>query len=281
MAMLTDVDIRRALGKDIVIDPFADESLSPIGYDFRIGDFVFSLEHGLLYPEGEFYHLPQKSTVQILTKESLWVSERIAGTFHSRVSLVSKGLSHISTTLDPNWYGPLLITVRNNTDEEFRLNIKQSFATLIFHRVSTPTKFVQRDFKLLEQILQSQSEKMLQGKLANQTADYIARINAVISDSQAQTEFKRKVDEANRGMPEQILASIKRRGFHSILMSFIKIMLILAFIAVGGLSLYWYKINWLFNSIAYDAQVLGVQVTAEISIIAALFYLYFKKNSGD
>ncbi|MFB0515598.1 MAG: deoxycytidine triphosphate deaminase, partial [Candidatus Neomarinimicrobiota bacterium] len=122
MSLLTDVDIQKALGKDIVIEPFSKDSLTPVGYDFTVGNYVLSLEQGLLNPNHQgFYELPPKSTVQILTKESLWVSGRIGGTFHSKVSLVSKGLSHISTTLDPGWYGPLLITIRNNIDKPIRI----------------------------------------------------------------------------------------------------------------------------------------------------------------
>jgi deoxycytidine triphosphate deaminase len=98
MSYFSDKDIKKALNKDIVIEPFDPACLTPIGYDFRIGDYVFSLEHGLLEIANGCYELPPKSTIQVLTKEALWVSSRVAGTFHSKVSLVSRGLSHISTT---------------------------------------------------------------------------------------------------------------------------------------------------------------------------------------
>lgn len=63
MAVLTDVDIKKYLGKDIVIEPFNSDSLTPVGYDFTVGDFVYSLEHGLLETQNDYYILPPKSTV--------------------------------------------------------------------------------------------------------------------------------------------------------------------------------------------------------------------------
>lgn len=66
MSLLTDTDIKRALNRDIVIEPFISESLTPVGYNFSIGEFVFSLEHGLILEKDGFLSIPPKSTVRIL-----------------------------------------------------------------------------------------------------------------------------------------------------------------------------------------------------------------------
>ncbi len=58
-----------------------------------------------------------------LGEEAIWVSRRIGGTYHPRVSLVSKGLGHISTTLDPpmvwtfssSGFQPYVISSRNKS----------------------------------------------------------------------------------------------------------------------------------------------------------------------
>src|SRR3990170_3677287 len=163
MSLLTDRDIRRLLGKDIVIEPFSEDGLTPVGYDFHIGDFVYSLEGGLLEPTEGFYILPAESTIQILTKESLWVSKRIAGLFHSKVSLVSKGLSHISTTLDPNWYGPLLITLRNNNKTPFKISVSSAFVTLVMFKVLTPTQTPHNKPAFRRDILTNQLNDQTQG----------------------------------------------------------------------------------------------------------------------
>ncbi|MCX5964280.1 MAG: hypothetical protein NT070_14395 [Cyanobacteria bacterium] len=70
----------------------------------------------------------------IETNESIWVSKKISGTYHSKVALVSKGLSHIGTTLDPEYVGCSLIAIHNHSNQDVSLTPEiDTFATLVFH----------------------------------------------------------------------------------------------------------------------------------------------------
>lgn len=102
----------------LVICPFNEKNLTPVGYNLSFTKFIFSTKNKLLYKvytdkkTDEVYCIIEPNdTVLILTQEAVWVSEELAGTFHSKVGIVSKGFGHISTTLDPNWEGPLLISL--------------------------------------------------------------------------------------------------------------------------------------------------------------------------
>ncbi len=265
MSYLTDVDIKRLLGRDIVIEPFLEESLTPIGYDFCVGDFVYSLENGLLKAKNGYYFLPPKSTVQILTKEALWVSSKIAGTFHSKVSLVSKGLSHISTTLDPGWFGPLLIILRNNTDKEFKLKVGAPFVTLIFSRVLTPTRSNHYKPAFRKDILASQME--------NQTNEYIKKISDVLSDPKSLVDFQEKVKKANAPMVAKILASVRSKGWREMIHHGLISLISISTIALITLNIYWEKVKYLFNDIPYDSKIFAVQMTAIISLVSLLISL--------
>jgi deoxycytidine triphosphate deaminase len=148
---LSDVDIRNLLNKDIVICDFDEENLTDIGYNLTPTDFVFSINNGLLleihHNETEKYcYIEPHDTVLIITRESVWVSEKISGTFHSKVKLVSAGFGHVSTTLDPFWEGPLVISINNPTNKKLKFLIEQdrkdgggyrhcSFVTLIFYKM--------------------------------------------------------------------------------------------------------------------------------------------------
>lgn len=59
----------------------------------------------------------------ILSYEYLKVDRNFAGTFHARVSDVAKGLSNISTTLDPEWKGMLLLAINNPTRRSIKLDL--------------------------------------------------------------------------------------------------------------------------------------------------------------
>ena len=150
---LSDEDVRGILDEDIVICDYSKDNLTAVGYNLKPTEFVFSVNKGLLIPikDGDnkkYCWVEPNDTVLILTREAVWVSEEIAGTFHSKVKLVSQGFGHISTTLDPNWEGPLLISLNNPTKKRLRFVLGEnkgdgfeysSFVTLIFYRMATPT----------------------------------------------------------------------------------------------------------------------------------------------
>ncbi len=272
MSLMTDVDIRRALGKDIVIEPFSSEALTPVGYDFMVGDFVFSWEHGLLQPNADGdYDLPPKSTIQILTKESLWVSGRVGGTLHSKVLLVSKGLSHISTTLDPGWYGPLLITFHNNRDQPILLRGDETFVTLVFLTVNTPTKTKPRKSKFSINILLKQlSSQHLLKQLSSQQTAYINKIGELLGDSESLDIFNQKVEEANQPMPPRVVNSERRKLVSEIGRNLASFAVIMVIVALATLNMYWGRVSEYFEGEDYGIKVLAFQITAIIALSSLL-----------
>jgi deoxycytidine triphosphate deaminase len=140
MTVLSNVDIERELGDRILIYPFSKSNLRGASYNLTASRLAWNLKDGKsLYDAstGKVV-IPPQSTALIETNESIWVSSEIAGTYHSKVKLVSKGISHIGTTLDPEYIGSSLITVHNHSDEPIDLNAeKDTFVSLIFHYVET------------------------------------------------------------------------------------------------------------------------------------------------
>ena len=262
MSVFSDVDIRKALGKDIVIEPFTEESLTPIGYDFTVGEYVYSLEHGLLEPKDGVFEIPPHSTIQILTRESLWVSGRIGGTFHSKVSLVSRGMSHISTTLDPGWYGPLLITLRNNMATSQSLKTTDAFVTLIFFSLTTPTttKHFKPEFR----------KDILVSQLTRQTDQYISKIQQVLGNPKILESFEHQVQQANKPMLEKVVASARSKGMREAATSIGRGLAYGAMGALAGLGLYWEKVNFVFGNVSYDSEIIGAQVAAVFALAAIL-----------
>lgn len=151
---LSDEDIGKLLDRDIVICGYSEKNLTDIGYNLTPTEFVFSTNNGMLVPiynssNQKFCWVNPNDTVLILTREAVWVSESISGTFHSKVKLVSHGFGHISTTLDALWEGPLLISLNNPTKKKLKFVLGEdtgngfeycSFVTLIFYRMVTATK---------------------------------------------------------------------------------------------------------------------------------------------
>lgn len=155
---LSDKDIENYIEHEkIVIWPYEkEENLTPLGYNLTPTEFIFSINNRLLVDihndnNEKYCYINPQDTVLILTREAVYVSNEIAGTFHSKVGIVSQGFGHISTTLDPNWQGPLLFSLNNPTNQRLKFVIARvsepsskcdklsfkscSFVTLIFYRL--------------------------------------------------------------------------------------------------------------------------------------------------
>jgi deoxycytidine triphosphate deaminase len=210
---LTDTDINKLLNKEIVIDPCDDNCITPVGYNLRIGDFVYSLDRGLLNADNSGkYTIRPGEIILVLTKEFVWVSNRIGGTFHSKVKLVSFGFSHISTTLDPGWGGKLLITMCNMSKRPIILTDGQSFATLVFllgrSRATKSQDNPPSQIGLILQLLTSPSPEIKEN-LADNQIRMMEKYSEFIQDNNVKSELERRLTQANQGAINSVTQAIK------------------------------------------------------------------------
>ena len=145
--MLSRDDIQLALAEGhLKILPFERKNLTGIGYNLSTTDFAFSIKRGILltiHREGlmRYVTIPGNDTVLFFSKEYIEIDNTLAGTFHSKVSRVSEGLGHNSTTLDATWKGQLLISVNNPTSKGIKFYLDKdggSVLTLLLHKLDTP-----------------------------------------------------------------------------------------------------------------------------------------------
>jgi deoxycytidine triphosphate deaminase len=157
MALLTDTDLERLIcsTKDwqdknkLHIYPYAEDSLTPVGYDVRVGTpYASSLAADLFeLKEGENIQINPGDTVLVTTLESIDMPQdrSLSAFITSKVSKVSKGLSHISTNIDPDWRGKLLIAMHNPSKNRINLKYGDSLCTLNFIKnLSSSTRDCER-----------------------------------------------------------------------------------------------------------------------------------------
>lgn len=139
--MLSNTEINEEIkNNEIVIQYFEENCLQGASYDLRIGNNAYQLPNGkeINIEEGLVIH--PSETYLIESFESLELSGSIAATIHSTVSeAASKSLSNISTTIDPNWKGTLLIQVHNYGKFDLLLKHKEKFATVCFYKLNKET----------------------------------------------------------------------------------------------------------------------------------------------
>jgi len=176
MSLLTDTDIRAILApadknwadKDkLYIYPFEENSLTPIGYDLRVGSPYASSIDGQLFdlkPDNSIVIIPG-DTLLITTLEDVGMpkNRKYSAFITSKVSKVAKGLSHISTNIDPDWEGRLLIALHNPSKNTVFLKYSETFCTINFIENKSPStkncgKERGRTDILIQQFVKSTSE---------------------------------------------------------------------------------------------------------------------------
>lgn len=91
-----------------------------------------------------YVYIEPRDTALVLSREYIQLPSDMCGNVFSRVSTVSSGLGHISTTIDPLWKGALLIAISNPSSEPVRLIIKDGstknkpLATVTLQYLNTP-----------------------------------------------------------------------------------------------------------------------------------------------
>lgn len=142
--VLSDEDIRRERENGTIrIEPFDEDSLTPVGYDLRVGAYGFSWKSRReieIDKDGKITIDPH-DTVLIEAYESVTLCKEFSGTIHSIVTVASsRGLAHVSSTIDPGWSGKMLIQVHNYRDIPMDLAYESIFCTACFYRMGTEAK---------------------------------------------------------------------------------------------------------------------------------------------
>jgi deoxycytidine triphosphate deaminase len=151
MSLLTDTDLKKIVFSErewidkskLYIHPFDNESLTPIGYDVRVGPQYASAIDAEIYQIGsdDIVIIKPRDIVLITTLEYIGMpnSRLISAFITSKVSNVSKGLSHISTNIDPDWKGPLLIAIHNPSQKTISLKYGARLCTINFIENKSPS----------------------------------------------------------------------------------------------------------------------------------------------
>lgn len=131
--MLSIVDIKRNLGKNIYIYPLTTSSIKSNSVDLHASKFAWSATtKKSLFNGSDKIIIPPHDTALIYTQEAIYVSNKIGGTYHSKVRLVSDGLGHIGTSLDAQYIGLSIIAIHNITNTTKELQVGNEFVTITF-----------------------------------------------------------------------------------------------------------------------------------------------------
>ena len=214
---MNDILIKKARDEGrLVICPYDENNLTPVGYNLSFSRFIVSLRKSTfikVHHKGDewYFNLKPNETVLVLTRETIWVSKFIGGTFHSKVSLVTKGLGHVSTTLDPGWHGQLLVPINNPTKEPIKIIIaKDSNQGIKFETFITMVLFQAQEASLYSGDSNKAArvellEEILKEKKRNKDAEFLRKVYEKVRNSITRMEL---FDDLND--PKDRIDKIKR-----------------------------------------------------------------------
>lgn len=254
--MFSDVDVKNRINKDLAFIPYNEANVSPIGYDLEIGELIFSKVNGLAQKNSEGnYIIEPHDTIHILTKEIIWLSSRVSATLHSRTAMSYRGLSNISTTVDPNWIGQLLITMTNLTDSEIILKKDKPFCTLIIHKLISPTNTKKHYKNFIVNYLTKH--------ISEQNENYLKTVQSFIKLNEY-NEFKNKLSSSDISELEKLASTINKREtinhFYSFLYYVYLAVLIAILLVIISSIFCWDFFKPHLQNLEYDSTILGIQI---------------------
>ena len=189
MSVLSNVDLERELlkGKNIRIYPIIIDNIKGSTYNLTASDYAWSIISKKSLVIGDKIIIPPNDSALIATREVIWTSPKIAGSYHSKVSIVSKGGGHIGTTLDPEWIGHSLITVHNHHPKDsLEIGVNKTFVSIMFHYLN-------------KRSTAEQSNKPSQ----------LDNLYRVIPQSNVSTQVQNYFDESWKSQPKILLDKMK------------------------------------------------------------------------
>lgn len=209
--VLSDTQLIRKLGNDIFIWPFKESNLKGATYNLTATKIAFyKNENGgniSVVDEDDVIHFPQGKTVLIQTEESIYISKNYCGTYHTKVSLVSKGLSSISTTLDPCYFGTSLIAINNQSDKTIKLNVGDTFCSLMLYKMKSASKEKHDNLPFRADVAQYSIQEYRQFESLKSKHDNDERYNTALR--KIKDDYKNWFKADFRTNREELIAKVK------------------------------------------------------------------------
>ena len=143
MAILSDKSIISLVGsKEIIIDPFKKNNLTPNGYDLTVSEIEIPDKKKVT--EG-YLSIPPGERFAVSTEEVVSCGKNHCGQLWLRTSWARKGIICSFGKIDSGFNGNLTLLGLNSGKEEVKINIGNTFAQIIFETLSTPANELYSD----------------------------------------------------------------------------------------------------------------------------------------
>ncbi|HVL88313.1 MAG TPA: dCTP deaminase [Candidatus Thermoplasmatota archaeon] len=147
MPVLCDADILAAIKRqDLAIEPFAEASLTPNGYDLRIAELLLPDETGAAPVRDGKVTVPPKARFLVSTLERVTLGPAVTAQLWIRSSFARKGLFASFGKVEAGFSGTLTIGGFNAAAVPIEIPVGDRFCQIAFEELTRPAEkpYVQR-----------------------------------------------------------------------------------------------------------------------------------------
>ena len=136
MTVLSDKSIVKLIAnKEIIIEPFKETNLTPNGYDLTVSEI--EIPNGEKKSKGKL-RIPPNHRFAISTKEIISCGQNHCAQLWLRTSWARKGIICSFGKIDSGFKGNLTLLGLNSSEDEVNIEIGNTFAQIVFEKLSTP-----------------------------------------------------------------------------------------------------------------------------------------------
>lgn len=140
--MLSIEDILKELGRNVYVKPLDLRRIQHSSIDLTLSKYCWSLsqKRPVYDSNRQMIILEPHDHVIAYTSEAIHLSNKVAGICTSLVSNCKLGINPISTNVDPNYTGFLLIILHNITNKTIELPLGHPIVSIQLFYLSTPVR---------------------------------------------------------------------------------------------------------------------------------------------
>jgi deoxycytidine triphosphate deaminase len=143
MPIFSEQSFKDLMDKLLVVHPTRENCFTGVGYDLNIGFYIqINKKFKKVVDISEvrdndrgIIQLGPKNNLIVITREYVYLSCRVAATFHSKSTLAAQAIFLNSTTGDPNWDGRLIFSLYNAAGTTVGIRKDESIVTMVVYNV--------------------------------------------------------------------------------------------------------------------------------------------------
>lgn len=136
--MLSNIDIKKILGKHIGIYPFNPNHIEGASIDLTASCYAWSIKEkktAIDEKDNSIILIKPNDTTVIFTNEFITLDQNYAGACYNRILFSINGIHHSSSPLKPGYTGRLSVSFNNNSSETFNIRVDDPIVVIMLHRL--------------------------------------------------------------------------------------------------------------------------------------------------